>query len=171
MRLALIVFLVLSGLMPARAGVVESAFDRAIAQFEAALPKLQAELFGVDTAAYRDALTLRNFASRHWGGRVELKVREGSSDGSCARFAAFVRLPPENGTMSLILCPQFSTEGADSLRTLTILHEMVHVVAGPNECRAMAFAAEIERLSTGAVTPVDVYWQTNGCDGSGFRRP
>ena len=157
--------------MPAQAAVVDTAFDRAIAQFERALPKLPSELFDVDVATYRDALTLRNFSSRYWGETVQLKIREGSADASCNRFAAFVRYPPENGAMSLILCPQFSTEGADGLRSLTILHELVHVVAGPDECRAMAFAAHIEQLATGTFTPVERYWQANNCAGSGFKLP
>jgi hypothetical protein len=71
----------------------------------------------------------------------------------------------------LTLCPQFSEEGSRELRRLTVLHEMVHVVAGPDECRAMAFAARIEHLATGSFTPVDRYWQANGCDRSGFGLP
>ena len=59
----------------------------------------------------------------------------------------------------------------DALRTLTILHELVHVVAGPNECRAMAFAARIENLASGHFTDVSRYWQANSCNNSGFRLP
>jgi hypothetical protein len=171
MHLRSIVFFSLVSLMPVEASPVDRAFDRAIIQFEQALPALPAELYGVDITAYRDALTLRSFQSRFWGGTVALRVRDGSSDPACDRFAAFVRYPPDDGTIALVLCPQFDTDGADTLRTLTILHEMVHVVAGPDECRAMAFAAQVEHIATGAVTPVDGYWQANGCDGSGFKLP
>jgi hypothetical protein len=73
--------------------------------------------------------------------------------------------------VSLVICPQFSAEGSNSLRALTILHEMVHVVAGPNECRAMAFAARIEKLATNRFTDVSRYWQANKCEGSGFSLP
>ena len=166
-----LLFLVLS-LTPTRADVVDTAFSRAIDQFETAQPHLPAELFGVDVSAYRDALTLRQFSSSYWGGTIALRVENGSTENaSCARFAAFVRLPPSNGHVSLILCPQFRTEGADALRRLTVLHELVHVVAGPDECRAMAFAAQIEYLASGAFTNVDRYWQANDCDSSGFGLP
>jgi hypothetical protein len=91
--------------------------------------------------------------------------------GSCQRFAAYVRLPPEDGKVELVFCPQFVNEGTPALRRLTILHEMVHVVAGPDECRAMAFAAHIENLATGGFTPVDPYWRANNCADSGFNLP
>jgi len=148
------------------------ALDAAIATFETARPALGATELGVDVAAYRDALTLQRFDSDHWGGPVtlDLVIRD-TAEGSCSRFAAFVRIPPENGAVRLVLCPQFFSAGADALRELTVLHEMVHVVAGPNECQAMAFAARIEQAATGAFTPVDAYWQASGCDGSGFRLP
>lgn len=166
-----LLFLVLS-LAPAQADVVDTAFSRAVDQFETALPKLPAELFGVDVQAYRDALTLRQFSSSYWSRTIALRVETGSKDNaSCARFAAFVRLPPSDGHVSLILCPQFRTEGADALRRLTVLHELVHVVAGPDECRAMAFAAQIEQLASGTFTNVDRYWQANDCDSSGFSLP
>ena len=172
MRFCLVFFLVFLTLAPARADVVDTAFSRAVDQFETALPQLPSELFGVDVSAYRDALTLRQFSSSYWGGTIALSVENGSKDNaSCARFAAFVRLPPSNGQVSLILCPQFLTEGADALRRLTVLHELVHVVAGPNECRAMAFAAQIEQLATGSFTNVDRYWHANECDSSGFSLP
>lgn len=148
------------------------ALDAAIAMFETARPALGATELGVDVAAYRDALTLQRFDSDHWGGpvTVELVIRATAS-GSCGQFAAFARIPPKNGTVSLVLCPEFFTDGADDLRRLTILHEMVHVVAGADECRAMAFAARIEQAATGAFTPVDAYWQASGCEGSGFLLP
>ncbi|KRA47700.1 hypothetical protein [Devosia sp. Root635] len=152
--------------------LLDRALDRAIATFEAALPRLGATEMGVDVAAYRDALTLQRFASTHWGGTVtvDLSIRE-TPTGSCARFAAFVRIPPENGAVRLVLCPQFFSPGADALRELTLLHEMVHVVAGPDECQAMAFAARVEQTARGRFTPVDAYWQTSGCDGSRYRLP
>ena len=168
----LLLIFVLSALPPAHADMVDAAFDRAIAQFEAARPNLPAELFGVDVSAYRAALTFRQFTSRYWGGTMRLNVESGSAaNTSCSRFAAFVRLPPRDGQVSLVLCPQFSSDGADALRTLTILHELVHVVAGPNECRAMAFAAHIEQTATGRFTDIGTYWRANGCESSGFSLP
>lgn len=158
---------------PARAEpLLETAFERAVVQFERARPGLGASEFGVDVAAYRDALTLRRFTSSHWGAPVTLAValREAAT-GSCARYAAFVRIPPENGAVTLVACPQFLAPGADALRTLTILHELVHVVAGPDECRAMAFAARVEQLASGRHTPVDAYWRANGCESGAFSLP
>lgn len=160
---------------PARAddaALLERAQTRATATLEAAFPRLEAVEFGVDVAAYRDALTLGRFQSSVWGGTVTVgtAIRDGAT-GSCNRYAAFVRIPPENGAVSLVLCPQFFTEGADALRELTILHEMVHVVAGSDECQAMAFAAAVQQAATGTFTPVEAYWEANGCAATGYRLP
>jgi hypothetical protein len=121
---------------------------------------------------HHDALRLQPFSSAHWGDpiRLETEIRA-EPTGSCGRFAAFVRIPPENGTVRLVFCPQFFAEGTDGLRALTVLHEMVHVVAGPDECRAMAFAARVEQTAKGSFTPVDRYWRASGCDGSAYRLP
>lgn len=151
---------------------LDKALGNALATFEAALPKLSSSEFGVDVAAYRDALGLQRFGSSYWGGTValDIEMRQGAT-GSCSRFAAFVRMPPENGTVRLVLCPQFFTPGADALRELTILHEVVHVVAGANECQAMAFAARVEMAAKGAFTPVDAYWRASDCAGSRYSLP
>lgn len=152
--------------------MLERALATALAQAERALPALDGRAFGVDLAAYRAALRLEPFSSAVWGGQttVALEIRAEPS-GSCSRYAAFVRMPPEDGEVLLVLCPQFFTPGADDLRVLTILHEMVHVVAGRDECQAMALAASVEQLATGAATPVDAYWQAQGCQTSAFRLP
>lgn len=143
-----------------------------MAAFSAAKAGLPAEQAGVDVVAYGQALSSGRFVSAHWGGEVLLDLHESAdNDGSCARYAAYVQLPPRDGVVRLTLCPQFSEEGSRELRRLTVLHEMVHVVAGPDECRAMAFAARIEHLATGSFTPVDRYWQANGCDRSDFSLP
>lgn len=151
---------------------LDAAFDAAIATFERALPRLDARGLDVDVTAYRDALTLRRFNAPLWGGEVRLAtaIAEASS-GSCARFAAYIRIPPENGTVRLVLCPQFFSPGADALRELTILHEVVHAVAGRDECQAMAFAARVQMAATGTFTPMDAYWQGSGCAGSPYRLP
>lgn len=152
--------------------LLEQALTRATASFERAHPRLAADALGVDVAAYRDALTLQRFRSDVWGGTVTVTtaIRDAAT-GSCSRYAAFVRIPPEDGVVTLVLCPQFFTAGADALRELTILHEMVHVVAGRDECQAMAFAAQVEMAARGAFTPVDAYWQASGCAGSAFSLP
>jgi hypothetical protein len=152
--------------------MLDRALDAAIATLETALPRLAAAEMGVDVAAYRDALSLQRFASAHWGGTitVDLDIRE-TRTGSCGRFAAFVRIPPENGAVRLVLCPQFFAPDADGLRELTMLHEMVHAVAGPDECQAMAFAARVQQAAKGHFTPVDAYWRASGCAGSGFSLP
>ncbi|MEQ9635601.1 MAG: hypothetical protein RLW68_05905 [Devosia marina] len=155
----------------ARADAVQIAFNDAIAAFEQAQPRLGTTRFGVDISAYRDALTLGQFTSSHWGSRLTVGLEKGASGSGCSRFAAYVPLPPRDGVVPLVICRQFSEEGTAALRRLTILHEMVHVVAGADECRAMAFAAEVERLATGSFTPVERYWQTNGCEGSAFSLP
>ena len=152
--------------------VLERALGDALVQFERALPQLGASVDGVDVAAYRDALSRQRFDGGAWGGPVRLELRMGMEDGGgCGRFAAYVRLPPEAGTVRMVLCRQFFEEGHDALRRLTVLHEMVHVVAGPDECRAMAFAARIEQLATGSFTPVDAYWRAQGCETSAFGLP
>ncbi len=152
--------------------LVERALAGALEDFERALPALDAELFGVDVGAYRDALSLQQFASARWGATVRVAIQtQGDDGGKCAQFAAFTRVPPRDGVVPLVLCPRFFTEGADALRRLTILHEMVHVVAGADECQAMAFAAQVEQLASGRWTQVDAYWRASGCGGSGFRLP
>ena len=157
---------------PARADAISTALNDAIAAFSVARSQLPAHLAGVDTAAYGEALSSGRFTSRHWGGAIALDLHESADEGgACARFAAYVHLPPRDGAVRLTLCPQFSAEGTRELRRLTVLHEMVHVVAGPDECQAMAFAAKVEQLATGSFTPVDHYWQVNGCDRSGFSLP
>lgn len=172
-RLAVLLIALLTGTaMADDRAMLNEAVDAAIATFEAARPALAEVAMGVDVAAYRDALTLQQFQSSHWGGGVtlDLAIRD-TADGSCSRFAAFVRIPPENGVVRLVFCPQFFSTGAEALRELTVLHEMVHVVAGPDECQAMAFAARVEQAATGTFTPVDAYWQASGCEGSEFRLP
>lgn len=152
--------------------LLDQALSRAVDSFERAFPKLGASLFGVDVAAYRDALTLQQFSSQVWGQTVRVTIRtQGDEGGSCGRFAAFARVPPKDGSVPLVLCPKFFTPEADELRELTILHETVHVVAGTDECQAMAFAAEVQQAATGRFTPVDGYWQASGCEGSAFRLP
>lgn len=173
LRLAALLVVLLTG--PAMAqdqAMLNRALDAAIATFETALPRLDAAGTGVDLGAYRDALTLQRFSSAKWGGTItlDLVIRD-TPEGSCGRFAAFVRVPPEQGVVRLVLCPQFFSEGADALRTLTVLHEMVHVVAGPDECQAMAFAARVEQAATGTFTPIDGYWQANDCAASKFGLP
>ena len=152
--------------------MLDRAIDAAIATFEAARPHLGDSEMGVDVAAYRDALTFRRFAAANGGGTVtvEIAIRD-TQTGSCTRFAAFTRIPPENGVVRLVLCPQFFSDGADDLRALTVLHEMVHVVAGSDECQAMAFAARVEQAARGHFTPVDTYWQASGCAASAYSLP
>src|SRR5690606_40209646 len=128
--------------------------------------------FLLDLGEYEAALTRQRFHSSHWGADITVKfVTRDQATGSCGRYAAFVRLPPENGVISLVFCPQFFQSGTDDLRRLTILHELVHVVAGPDECRAMAFAAAVEQAAHGHFTPVTAYWKASNCAGSDYRLP
>ena len=152
--------------------LLEAAISDAVDRFEQALPSLGPMEFGVDVTAYRDALTLQRFSSGVWGGDIAVAVQvQDEATSSCDRFAAFARVPPQNGVVPLVVCPRFFTPGADELRELTILHEMVHVVAGTNECQAMAFAARVQHAATGRFTPVDGYWRASGCESSQYRLP
>jgi hypothetical protein len=168
--MSLLLFFVLLA-VPARADAVDDALEGAFSLYEAVYPGLAATEAGIDTAAYRDALTLGRFTSPEWGTPLRLDVVRGNAGGACSRFAAYVDLPPANGAVRLVVCPEFFESGTPELRRLTVLHEMVHAVAGPDECRAMAFAARIEQLGTGTHTPVDRYWRANGCTSSAFRLP
>tara|TARA_R110002124_G_scaffold9547_11_gene48950 strand:- start:1703 stop:2239 length:537 start_codon:yes stop_codon:yes gene_type:complete len=160
---------------PARAddrALLDRAIAQATGQFEAALPALGSTLFDVDIAAYRAALEQGSFTGGAWQGRTRLAMEiRAKNSGSCRQFAAFVRIPPEDGAVGFVLCPQFFDPGADALRALTILHEMVHAVAGRDECQAMAFAAHVEQLATGRFTPVNAYWAASNCAGSPYRLP
>jgi hypothetical protein len=173
MRFCFVLALSLSLLiLPARAVELDRAYAQAIEMFERASAALPNTVDGVVVEEYLAALNNGRFTSAHWGGVVSVTShRAASSEGACARFAAYVLTPPQQGEIALHLCPQFFQKGADALRRLTILHEMVHVVAGPDECRAMAFAARVEYLATGGFTPVDIYWRANKCPKSRFSLP
>ncbi|MHA6299728.1 hypothetical protein [Devosia sp. CAU 1758] len=167
-----VILLMLLGATQTRADALDTALNDAIAAFERARPALSTETFGVDVPAYGDALILGQFSSAYWGGIVALALEHPrKAGGSCARFAAYVQVPPQNGVVTFVTCPQFRTEGTNALRRLTVLHEMVHIVAGSDECRAMAFAAKVEMLATGSFTPVERYWRANDCDASPYSLP
>lgn len=152
--------------------MLQRAFGDARQMFAAARPGLAAHAQGVDIAAYGDALTNQVFTGGAWPGQTRLSVQIQSTEtGSCSRFAAFVRIPPQDGVVELVLCPEFFSAGTDGLRALTILHEMVHVVAGRDECQAMALAARIEQLAKGSFTPVDRYWQAQDCSAGPYSLP
>lgn len=157
--LALVLFAFVAS---ASADEPQQAVNRAVDLFETARTRLPERLHGVDVGQYRAALTM---------GRGVALITDSDPAGHCGRFAAYTLLPAQNGVVRLVFCPRFFSDGDDALRALTVLHEMVHVVAGPDECRAMAFAAAIEQRATGRFTPVDVYWQANRCGDSGFTLP
>lgn len=168
--LVVLIALILCAPLPGRADELTDALNRAIALFDAAAPRLGQSQFGVDTERYRDALTTGAF--RRGGEPVTLYYEENSDPADhCGRFAAYTMLPPRQGVIRLVMCPRFFTPGADELRSLTVLHELVHAVTEADECRAMAYAARIQFLATGQFTPVDAYWQANDCAQSGFKLP
>ncbi|KFC67421.1 hypothetical protein FF80_02199 [Devosia sp. LC5] len=155
-----------------QADLLDQAIADATRTFERALPQLGATMMGVDTNAYRDALKARRFHSARTGGaRDVIFVIENSENGPCARFAAYVAGVANSDAAHMFLCPQFFTPDADLLRETTILHEMVHVVAGTDECQAMAFTAQVQMLARGSFVPVERYWKANGCVGSRYKLP
>jgi hypothetical protein len=150
--------------------------DRALAGatqiFAKAQDALGASSMGVSTQAYGQALVRQRF--RPPGQDAAMTVlfkREDGADPGCARFAAYVIPAPQQRTATIYLCPQFFQSGTDELRTTTILHEMVHVVAGPDECLAMAYTAGVQLLATGRFQPVADYWRQSGCASSPYRLP
>lgn len=154
---------------PVAADDLTKALNRAISLFEVAEPRLR-DVFGVDRTRFRDALVMGKF--RRDGETISLFYEEKADPaGHCGRFAAYTMLPPRDGVVRLVVCPRFFSPGADELRTLTVLHELVHAVTDSNECRAMAYAARIQQLATGRFTPVDAYWQANNCAASAFALP
>lgn len=165
----------LFGLAPAQAqqdDLIETALRAAARTFERALPRLDAVTMGVPVQEYRDALVQRRFASSLWGTALDVQlVSNESEQGLCAGFAAYVTPAIQQGAVSLVICPRFFSPGADALRETTILHEMVHVVAGTDECQAMAFTARIQKLATGSFQPVTEYWARNKCNASRYRLP
>jgi hypothetical protein len=165
---ALLAALALSA-SPAFADELTKALNRAIGLFDAAAPEI-GHAFGVDRDQYRDALVTGKFQR---GGKTISLYYEEKADpaGHCGRFAAYTMLPARDGIVRLVVCPRFFSPGADDLRALTVLHELVHAVTDTDECRAMAYAARIQSLATGRFTPVDAYWQANNCAGSEFSLP
>lgn len=170
-----VAIVLLVGLQPAQAqqnNVIEQALQAAARTFARALPRLDAVTMGVPTLDYHDALTQRRFASSLWDRVLDVDVVvKDNGRALCAGFAAYVTPAIEQGAVTLTICPQFFSPGADALRETTILHEMVHVVAGPDECRAMAFTASVQVLAEGAYQSVREYWDKNRCDASGYRLP
>ncbi|MDB5528351.1 MAG: hypothetical protein JWR51_1454 [Devosia sp.] len=165
----------LLGLTPAQAqqdDMIENALRAAARTFERALPGLDAVSMGVPTQEYHDALVQRRFASSLWGAPLDVQLVTNESErGLCSGFAAYVTPAIQQGAVSLVICPRFFSPGADELRQTTMLHEMVHVVAGTNECQAMAFTARIQKLATGSFQPVSDYWTRNKCNASRYRLP
>jgi hypothetical protein len=165
----------LFGLAPAQAqqgDMVEDALRAAARTFERALPQLDAITMGVPVQEYHDALVRHRFASSLWGTALNVQVVNNASEqGLCAGFAAYVTPAIQQGAVSLVICPRFFSPGAGALRETTILHEMVHAVAGTDECQAMAFTARIQKLATGSFQPVSDYWKRNKCNASRYRLP
>ncbi|HTN60421.1 MAG TPA: hypothetical protein VL147_02560 [Devosia sp.] len=152
--------------------LIEAALRAATRSFTRALPQLDAVSMGVRSAEYGAALRQRQFRSSLSGSMLDVRVEiAGSERGLCAGYAAYVTPAIAQNAMILTICPRFFSPGADGLRETTILHEMVHVVAGPDECRAMAYTAQIQLLSSGGFTPVDAYWARNNCAASAYRLP
>jgi hypothetical protein len=151
---------------------IAEALRGAVQTFERALPQLDAVTMGVPVDQYHDALTRMRFASSQWNAELAVHlVSNESEQGLCAHFAAYVTPAIEQSAVSLVICPQFDAPGAGALRQTTILHEMVHVVAGTDECQAMAFTAHVQMLANGTFQPVTEYWKKNKCDGSRYRLP
>jgi hypothetical protein len=170
---------VLAGLamlaMPVQAqpdDLIDAALRSAARTFERAAGQLDGVSMGVSKAEYGDALTRGRFASAAWSATLDVRVaRNESEHGLCAGFAAYVTPAIEQGAIVLTICPRFFLPGADALRETTVLHEMVHVVAGPDECRAMAYTAQIQVLASGTFQPVRDYWNKNNCQASRYRLP
>ena len=152
--------------------LIDDALRSAARTFEQAAGQLDAVSMGVSRSEYGDALTRRRFASALWGATLDVRVANNDSErGLCAGFAAYVTPAIEQGAVVLTICPRFLLPGADALRETTVLHEMVHVVAGPDECRAMAYTAQIQMMATGTFQPVRDYWTKNNCETSRYRLP
>ena len=152
--------------------LVDEALRSAVRTFQQAADRLDAVSMGVSKAEYGDALARGRFSSSLLGATLDVRVaRNDSEHGLCAGFAAYVTPAIEQGAVVLTVCPRFFLPGADALRETTVLHEMVHVVAGPDECRAMAYTAQIQVLATGTFQLVQDYWNKNNCSTSRYRLP
>lgn len=153
-------------------GLLDRALADAVQTFAKAQGALGSSSMGVPTAAYAQALRQLRFVPSSGSGEVQVAFQaQGEGDKACTRFAAYVIPNPAADTITINLCPQFFDSGTDALRQTTILHEMVHVVAGPGECMAMAYTAQLQFLATGAFQPVTNYWRQSGCGSSAYRLP
>lgn len=172
-KAVLVALSVLALVSPAMAqrDVLDRALADAAATAREASGRLAPTEFGVDTAAYLQALEQRLF-TRPDGQAVPVRfVIEESAAGSCEKFAAYVVPVANDPSKYVFICPQFFTPGADRLRETTLLHELVHVVAGRDECQAMAFTARLQFLASGSFQPVAQYWAASKCANSRYRLP
>jgi hypothetical protein len=173
-RLLCALFLAMLAL-PAQAqqnALLDKAIAGATRTFERALPQMGAITMGVDNSAYADALKARRFSLRPHRQCTRRHLRDRGQQQRLMRQIRRLCRPVANSDAAhLFVCPQFFTPGADLLRETTILHEMVHVVNGTDECQAMAYTAHVQMLATGSYVPVAKYWKENGCAGSRYRLP
>ncbi|KKB77282.1 hypothetical protein VW29_18075 [Devosia limi DSM 17137] len=177
--LILVLALGLGALWPASAQaqaqqqrMLDRALNGAVHTFEQAMGTLEAAAIGVDIPAYSDALKRHRFYSSRWDMELDVNFAiRSAEDQRCERFAAYVMPAIDSGAVNVMLCPKFFSAGADALRETTILHEMVHVVAGTDECQAMAFTAQVQFIASGRFQAVAHYWDKNRCARSAFSLP
>lgn len=150
--------------------VLDQVLAAAVKTFDAAASGMSATTMGVDNTAFGDALRHRRFQSPDGTVAVNFVIQQ-NSNGDCAHFAAYVGPVDDGGGAYMFFCPQFFLPGADALRVTTVLHEMVHIVAGPDECRAMAYTARLQQRASGTFQPVAAYWNKNGCNASRYSLP
>lgn len=155
----------------AQQSVLDRALRDAVATAENASAGLGRSAFGVDTAAYLRALRDHVVIGADGQSVPVHFVVEQSAAGSCQKFAAYVLAVANDPGKYVFICPQFFTPGADRLRETTLLHELVHVVAGRDECQAMAFTARLQFLASGSFQPVAKYWADSQCEVSRYRLP
>lgn len=128
--------------------------------------------WNIDPEIYRSALNQGEFYAPYWSKSVKVKYVIGTNDTPlCDTSKAYVEHEELNSrelVSTLVVCPGFFTYPHMQYQAETILHELVHVVTGPDECRAFAYAYTIIYFALSEATLNERLWSHYNCDSSTY---
>lgn len=128
-------------------------------------------MWNIDPELYSAALNERSFYAPHWGLKVNVDYiieteRAGTCNGSYA-YVSHTDTVPGEMSATVHICPYFF-EADPYVKLETVLHELVHVVTGVGECRAMAYTFALTQFGTGFASLDEAYWARHNCETSEY---